>query len=183
LECSQLDLTRKRYLMRSLNKTYWDHISCYEVLEYFPHPEHNDKTILTQKAEIDMYVSDYNFSIRWAVNKGEGLFANEYIANSKKGRIGLESVIVKLQKEWAELESLAKTTSTEVEELTKQCIKEGTKVTKQVITDGTQVAVKCINDGGEVAKKAIDETTEVAKVFVEACAEATLSGIDERARR
>jgi len=162
LECSSLDLAKRRYLMRSLNNTYCNHISCYEVMEYLPHPEDNaKKTILTQKAEIDMYVSDYHFSMQWAVNKGEGLFASEYLANSQKGRVGLESVILKLKKEWEELEELAKKIPGEVEEFSK----------------------KCINDGTEVAKKAINDGAECAKTVVEICAEATLGAIDERARR
>merc|ERR1712173_143695 len=86
------------------NKTYLKTFRCFEVLEYTLDAEDpKNSTQLDQYALIDMYAKQRSFTIRWAINQGESLFAAQYITNSKNNRQGLRDVIQNLQLEWADL--------------------------------------------------------------------------------
>jgi len=158
VECSNLDLARKSFRLRSLNKTYFNFISCYESLHYTPDTSDPvNKTHLAQQALIDMYVNDYNFSLRWAVNQGEEKFASEYKQTAKSGRVGLEGVIKNLQREWQEFEDALEKTGEEVEELTKKCFETGVDCAKEM----QQITSNCAKEMQQVTGKIVDESSKI----------------------
>merc|ERR1711974_45350 len=114
LEISKLDLTKKSYLMRTLNDTHARWISVYETLNYTPDDSDSDnKTFLDQTTHVDMYVSKYSVGIQWALRAGENAFVKQVKSNVPRGRMGLESVIEGLYHDFEELAKEAKSLTKE----------------------------------------------------------------------
>lgn len=107
LENSQLDLVKKAFTLRSLNKTYANCVSLYETLKYIPTSNNPATTTLIQTTTCDMYVDKYHMSFRWALRKGEGAFIDKCEENAPKGRLGVDHVVKSLQEEWLLLEKEA----------------------------------------------------------------------------
>ncbi|XP_020392362.1 PRELI domain containing protein 3B-like [Stegostoma tigrinum] len=96
-EHSVVDPVKRTMELRSANITLTNLVSVDERLEYKPHPQDPEKTILTQEAIISVKgvsLSSYM----------EGIMANSISANANKGREAMEWVIRRLN---AEIEELA----------------------------------------------------------------------------
>merc|ERR1712173_63501 len=119
------------------NKTYLKTFRCFEVLEYTPDTDDpQNSTQLDQYAIIDMYAKQRSFTIRWAINQGESLFASQYVNTSRNNRQGLRDVIQNLQLEWADLaKEVAQDLAKDAEKIGKEIINkvdEGSKTVKTV---------------------------------------------------
>jgi len=149
LEINKIDLSRKLMQLQSLNKSYFNFIRCYEVLEYRPDEINKNMTELQQFAMIDMYASECSFALRWAVRAGESQFANQYIQNSKKNRQGLRDVIQNLQLEWRDMATdvLDKTV-----ELGQGIVDKTVEVSKEVIEESVEI---------------VEESTKLVKTTVQ----------------
>lgn len=149
LECSTLDLAKKNYELKSLNKTYFNKIRVFEVLQYTPDQEQPDShTTLNQFAHIDMYASECNFAVRWAVKVGEEQFAKNYVKTSQQNRQGLKDVIHQLQIEW---QDVALQIKREVESKTQAVIEEVECQTRKVVDKTITVADEVKHDVGKIA--------------------------------
>ncbi|XP_069740958.1 PRELI domain containing protein 3B-like isoform X2 [Narcine bancroftii] len=100
-EHSVVDPVKRTMELRSANITLTNMVSVDERLEYKPHPQDPEKTILTQEAIISVKgvsLSSYM----------EGIMANSISANANKGREAMEWVIHKLNAEIEELTASAR---------------------------------------------------------------------------
>lgn len=193
LELNKLDIGRKYFQLKSLNKTYFNSIRCFEVLEYIPDCENPDHTELNQSTWIDMYANKKSFAIRWAVHKGESAFAQQYIKNSRTNREGLQDVINNLQLEWSVLakgvatdfaknaEKLGNQIGKEIGDKTVEIVDKSMEIgqiigqeiveTTRATTVATAVVVdkavdKAVEVGREVVDITVDKTVEMGKVAV-----------------
>jgi len=165
LELNKLDLGRKYFQLKSLNKTYFNSIRCFEVLEYTPDLENpTSQTELNQYALIDMYANRTNFAIRWAVHKGESVFAQHYINNSKNNRQGLKDVIQNLQLEWADLaKGVAKDLAKDAEKIGQEILDKTTEIASEIASEGAKVGVRV----GQEIRPIVDKTVEVVDITVD----------------
>jgi len=155
LEINHLDPARKLFRLQSLNKTYFNAIRCFEVLEYTPDNENPaTKTELAQFALIDMYAKDCNFALRWAVQTGESVFAQQYIKNSQNNRQGLRDVITALQVEW---EGLAR-------DVAKDIIGKGAVLGDEIMSKSAEIGQEIVHKTVEVSQDIVDKTVEVGVV-------------------
>merc|ERR1712038_249466 len=146
-ELNKIDVGRKYFQLKSLNKTYLNTIRVFEVLEYTPDSEDpKNSTQLDQYALIDMYAKQRSFTIRWAINQGESLFAAQYITNSKNNRQGLRDVIQNLQLEWADL----------AKEVAQDLAKDAGKIGKEIVEKSVEI-------GQEIVEKTVDEGNKLVK--------------------
>ncbi|XP_013860219.1 PRELI domain containing protein 3B [Austrofundulus limnaeus] len=102
-EHSVVDPKEKTFELKSTNITFTNMVSVDEKLTYKPHPEHPEKTILTQEAII--YVKGVSLS-----SYLEGVMANTISTNAGKGREAMEWVIRRLNTEIEELAATARGT-------------------------------------------------------------------------
>jgi hypothetical protein len=194
LELNKLDVGRKYFQLKSLNKTYFNSIRCFEVLEYNPDVENLEHTELTQSTWIDMYANKRSFAIRWAVHKGESAFAQQYLKTSRTNRQGLQDVIQNLQLEWATLaknvatdfakdaEKMGHTILDKTSELgsqlgdkTVEMVDKSVEISQiigQEIVDTTRATTnkavdKAVEVGREVVDITVDKTVEIGKVAVD----------------
>jgi len=157
LELNKLDLGRKYFQLKSLNKTYFNSIRCFEVLEYTPDLDNPlTQTELNQYALIDMYANQKSFTIRWAVYKGESVFAQQYIHNSKNNRQGLKDVIQNLQLEWADL----------AKGVAKDLAKDAEKIGQEILDKTSVIGQEIVDKTVEVVDITVDKTVEIGKVAV-----------------
>jgi len=183
LELNKLDVGRKYFQLKSLNKTYFNSIRCFEVLEYTPDLETPEHTELNQSTLIDMYANKTSFAFRWAVHKGESLFAQQYIQNSRMNRQGLQDVIGNLQLEWA---ALAKNVATDFAknaemlgtqigkgigdktvEIVDKSMELGQIIGQEIVETTRATTDKAVEVGREVVDKTVDKTVEIGKVAVD----------------
>jgi len=151
LELNKLDVGRKYFQLKSLNKTYFNSLRCFEVLEYNPDVENPDHTELNQSTWIDMYANKKSLAIRWAVHKGESVFAQQYIQTSRTNRQGLQDVINNLQLEWA---VLAKNVATD---FAKDAEKIGNKIFDKTSELGSQIGDKTV--------EIVDKSVEISQII------------------
>lgn len=159
LEINKIDLSRKLMQLQSLNKSYFNHIRCFEVLEYREDETNPSFTELQQFCMIDMYASECSFALRWAVQAGESQFASQYINNSKKNRQGLRDVIQNLQLEWRDMATdvLDKTV-----EIGQGFVDKTVEVSKEVVDKTVEVAEEVAKEGVEI----VEESTKIVKKTV-----------------
>jgi len=162
LELNKLDLGRKYFQLKSLNKTYFNSIRCFEVLEYTPDLENpQTQTELSQYALIDMYANKRGFAIRWAVHQGESVFAKQYITNSKNNRQGLKDVIQNLQLEWADLaKGVAKDLAKDAEKIGQEIFDKTSVIGQEIVDRTVEVVDKTVGI-------TVDKTVEIGKVAVD----------------
>merc|ERR1719195_45550 len=157
LELNKIDVGRKYFQLKSLNKTYLNTIRVFEVLEYTPDSEDpKNSTQLDQYALIDMYAKQRSFTIRWAINQGESLFAAQYITNSKNNRQGLRDVIQNLQLEWADL-------AKEVAQDLAKDAEVGHEIVEKSVEIGHELVEKSVEVGHEIVEKTVDEGNKLVK--------------------
>jgi len=169
LELNKIDVGRKYFQLKSLNKTYLNTIRCFEVLEYTPDSEDpKNSTQLDQYALIDMYAKQRSFTLRWAINQGESLFAKQYITNSKNNRQGLRDVIQNLQLEWADLaKEAARDFAKDAEKIGKELISKvdevGHEIVEKSVEIGHELVEKSVEVGQEIVVKTVDEGSKLVK--------------------
>jgi len=169
LELNKIDVGRKYFQLKSLNKTYLNTIRVFEVLEYTPDSEDpKNSTQLDQYALIDMYAKQRSFTIRWAINQGESLFAAQYITNSKNNRQGLRDVIQNLQLEWADLakgvaQDLAKDAGKIGKEIINKVDEVGHEIVEKSVEIGHELVEKSVEVGHEIVEKTVDEGNKLVK--------------------
>jgi len=158
LELNKIDVGRKYFQLKSLNKTYLNTIRCFEILEYTPGSEDpKNTTQLDQYALIDMYAKQRSFTIRWAITRGESLFADQYITNSKNNRQGLRDVIQNLQLEWADLaKEAARDIINKVDEV-------GHEIVEKSVEIGQELVEKSVEVGQEIVEKTVGEGNKLVK--------------------
>ncbi|TNN66368.1 PRELI domain containing protein 3B [Liparis tanakae] len=98
-EHSVVDPKEKIFELQSTNITFTNLVSVDERITYKPHPEDQEKTILTQEAIISVKGVSLSSYL-------EGVLASSMSANAGKGREAMEWVIRRLN---AEIEELAAT--------------------------------------------------------------------------
>lgn len=160
MEINKIDLSRKLLHLQSLNKSYFNHIRCFEVLEYRENESNPSTTELQQFALIDMYANECSFALRWAVQAGESQFASQYIKNSKNNRQGLRDVIQNLQLEWRHMATdvLDKTV-----ELGQGLVDKTVLVSNELVDKTVEVGKEVIEETQEI----VEESTKLVKKTVE----------------
>merc|ERR1712173_448653 len=139
------------------NKTYLKTFRCFEVLEYtLDADDPENSTQLDQYAIIDMYAKQRSFTIRWAINQGESLFASQYITTSKNNRQGLRDVIQNLQLEWADLAKEAARDFAKDDEV-------GHEIVEKSVEIGHELVEKSVEVGQEIVVKTVDEGSKLVK--------------------
>merc|ERR1712226_647874 len=143
LEINQIDLSRKLLRLQSLNKSYFNHIRCFEVLEYRENVSNPSTTELQQFALIDMYANECSFALRWAVQAGESQFASQYIKNSKNNRQGLVDKTVLVSNELVDKTvEVGKEVIGETQEIVEESTKLVKKTVEKVLLDDEKKAAK-----------------------------------------
>lgn len=164
LELNKLDVGRRHFQLKSLNKTYFNCLRCFEVLEYTPDSENPAQTELNQYALIDMYANQRSIAIRWAINKGESLFAQQYLTNSKNNRQGLRDVIQNLQLEW---QSLTKDVAKDLISKTTELGQEVFDKSVEIVDKTNEISVEIVDKTVEVGMEAVDKTVEVGNFAID----------------
>ncbi|XP_038179554.1 PRELI domain containing protein 3B-like [Arvicola amphibius] len=100
-EHSVVDPVKKTMELRSTNISFTNMVSVDERLTYKPHPQHPEKTVLTQEAIITVKGVSLSSYL-------EGLVASTISSNANKGREAMEWVIHKLNAEIEELTASAR---------------------------------------------------------------------------
>merc|ERR1711957_1008393 len=143
-------------------------IRCFEVLEYNPDVENPDHTELNQSTWIDMYANKKSFAIRWAVHKGESVFAQQYIQNSRTNRQGLQDVINNLQLEWAVLaKNVATDFAKDAEKIGNKIFDKTSELGSQIGDKTVEIVDKSVEVGREVVDITVDKPVEMGKVAVD----------------
>ena len=157
------------FQLKSLNKTYLKTFRCFEVLEYTPDADDpKNSTQLDQYAIIDMYAKQRSFTIRWAINQGESLFASQYVNTSRNNRQGLRDVIQNLQLEWADLaKEVAQDLAKDAEKIGKEIINKvdevGHEIVEKSVEIGQELVEKSVEVGQEIVEKTVDEGSKIVK--------------------
>lgn len=133
LEQSVLNLDKKFYRMETCNDTYLQWMKVRETLTYSAltsadHPE--EQTKLDQSTTCDMYASNYNRFLQWAVHLGEKAVITEVKSNIPKGRSAMSVVISKLITEFENFS-----------EITNEKLQENTELAKIMIEKFGQEAI------------------------------------------
>lgn len=116
-EQSEVDPSNRLLTLKTVNLDCTTFIAVDEQLRYTPHPDDDQKTILTQSTEIRM------FNVPW-VDRLEQMMLDKFTSNSHIGRNALEWVIGNVRREYDEL--AAKVTG-EVHQLTNKLTADITK--------------------------------------------------------
>ncbi|XP_006892828.1 PREDICTED: protein slowmo homolog 2-like isoform X1 [Elephantulus edwardii] len=100
-EHSVVDPVEKKMELKSTNISFTNVVSVDERLIYKPHPQHPDKTLLTQEAIVTVKGVSLSSYL-------ESLMASSISSNASKGREAIEWVINKLNAEIVELTASAR---------------------------------------------------------------------------
>jgi len=185
LELNKIDVGRKYFQLKSLNKTYLKTFRCFEVLEYTPDADDpKNSTQLDQYAIIDMYAKQRSFTIRWAINQGESLFASQYVNTSRNNRQGLRDVIQNLQLEWADLaKEVAQDLAKDAEKIGKEIINKvdevGHEIVEKSVEIGQELVEKSVEVGQEIVEKTVDEGSKIVKTVENVLRASSKNGNDD----
>uniref|UniRef100_A0A1B6C3K4 PRELI/MSF1 domain-containing protein n=1 Tax=Clastoptera arizonana TaxID=38151 RepID=A0A1B6C3K4_9HEMI len=138
-EWSQVDPNVRQMELKTRNLTFGSFIAVDETLSYQPHPEDVSKTLLRQEAVVTVRGVPLQNSL-------EDLLTNTIKTNAGKGRLAIEWVIDKIDKEMQEIKNSAVKSTDEI--LTQ---------TKKSLDDITLQAKKSMDGISTSAKKTFDE--------------------------
>ncbi|XP_012266717.1 protein slowmo [Athalia rosae] len=138
-EMSEVDIEKKQITLKTRNLTFCKYIGVEETVQYSPHPENPQNTLLTQEAVVTVHGVPLG-------NYMEDMLTSKISANAGKGRQAIEWVIGMID---AEVKDLANNAVKSTDELLAQ--------TKKQFDDLSVKTRKSMDDLQTAAKKSFDE--------------------------